>query len=147
MRNLGPFAALVLGACSATVDPASYGVGGVGIANRSAEAVVIASQAVIIDLSNGEAGEGAIAGGILGGAANSGADAGGVVTAVLVGALVGAAIGASTESSRRTPGVEYHLTMETGASLTFIQPGGVVLPAGSRVRVLYGPPARLLPRQ
>ena len=135
---------LTLSACATSADPLAYSVGGVGIANRSSAATVISSKSVIIDLSNGEAGQGGIAGALIGGASNSGSDAGGVVAAVVVGALVGAAIGSAVENSRRTPGAEYQLRMETGALLTFIQPGGEALPSGTPVTVIYGPPARLL---
>lgn len=145
MRNFIAFsAAIVVGACSATTDPMSYSVGGVGIANRTSQATVIASKSVMIDLSNGEAGQGGLAGAMIVGASNSGSDAGGVVAAILVGAIVGAAVGAAAEDAQRTPGVEYQLRMDTGALLTFIQPGGEELAAGSKVTVIYGPPARLL---
>ena len=85
MRNFIAFsAAIVVGACSATTDPMSYSVGGVGIANRTSQATVIASKSVMIDLSNGEAGQGGLAGAMIVGASNSGSDAGGVVAAILV---------------------------------------------------------------
>ena len=97
-----------LAACTTpTIDPASYSVGGVGIANRSVDGVIYSANPMIIDLSNNEASQAGIAGAFIGGGANSGSDAGGVALAILVGAAAGAVIGSAREEALRSPGFAY----------------------------------------
>ena len=143
MKRLAIALTLFLSAC-ATDGPETYGVGTVGIQHRQVTGRIISSEPTVIDLSNGEAGQGAWAGGLIGGASNSGSDASGIIAAVIIGAAIGAAIGADAEARQRTPGYAYLVETTNGARIAFVQPGGQDISAGTPVTVVYGPPARLI---
>lgn len=138
------FSAFLLAGCAQSISPNQYGVNQVGSVNRAVQGTIISVRAVTVDRSTGVggaagAGVGAAAGASIG---DGGADS---VVGAIAGAVVGGIAGAAIEKSAVMKDAhEYVVQTSNGALLTLVQ-GGAPFSEGSKVIVLYGSPARIIP--
>lgn len=133
--------ALFIG-CTTPNDP-RYRVATIGNATRSTSAVVLSSEAVIIQRSN--SGAGATAGGAMGGAvaAQSSDNAAVIIAGIIGGAIIGDAIESEAGEAN---GHQYLIQTESGALLAVAQldEGNTVFQINDRVVLIYGHPHRLV---
>jgi outer membrane lipoprotein SlyB len=142
--TLGVLTALLLAGCTQSILPNQYAVSQVGSVNRAVQGTIISARAVTVDRSTGVggaagAGMGAAAGASIG---DGGADS---LVGAIAGAVVGGLAGAAVEKNAAAKGAyEYVVQTANGALLTLVQ-GGEPFLEGTKVIVLYGSPARIIP--
>jgi len=139
-------AALPLWACGSRFSADEYSARAVQQANPVQQGVIAGSRRVAI-AAGGEAGAaaGAAAGGVLGSAAAAGNSVSGALGAV-GGALVGGLVGSAAErSSANTDAVEYLVRRNDGELVSVTQRDAVPIPLGTRVLVITGNQARVVP--
>jgi len=139
-------AALPLWACGSKYSADEYSARAVQQANPVQQGVIAGSRRVAI-AAGGEAGAaaGAAAGGVLGGAAAAGNSVSGALGAV-GGALVGGLVGSAAErSGANTDAVEYLVRRNDGDLVSITQRDAVPIPLGTRVLVITGNQARVVP--
>ena len=139
-------AALPLWACGSKFSADEYSSRAVQQANPVQQGVIAGSRRVAI-AAGGEAGAaaGAAAGGVLGGAAAAGNSVSGALGAV-GGALVGGVVGTAAErSGANTDAVEYLVRKDDGALVSVTQRDTVPIALGTRVLVITGNQARVVP--
>jgi outer membrane lipoprotein SlyB len=128
--------------CTAPTDP-RYRVATIGNATRSTPAVVMSSEAVIIQRSN--SGAGATAGGAMGAAvaAESSDNAAVIIAGIIGGAIIGNAIEGEVGKAN---GHQYLIETESGALLAVAQldEGNTLCRVNDKVVLIYGHPHRLV---
>lgn len=132
--------------CASSTSGGSYSRNQVGSVNQAASGEVISVRQVQIEGT--KSGIGAGAGAIAGGAAASQIGGGRTenLIAGVAGALIGGLAGAAAEEGvTRGTGFEYIVRLDDGRTITVVQGGDVYIPPGSRVNVLYGERARIVP--
>ncbi|WP_206934520.1 hypothetical protein [Roseococcus thiosulfatophilus] len=146
MRRFAPLLALLmLAACADRFSADEYRTTAVQQANPVEQGVVLGSRRVAI-AADGAAGgtAGAAAGGAVGGAAG-----GGGVSAALGavgGALLGGIIGTTAErATANTDAIEYVVRQGNGTLVSVTQRDQEPLPNGTRVLVIKGAQARIVP--
>lgn len=138
---------MALGACATGVGAGDYTRSGVGQVNRADEAIVLSVRPIRIEGERTIVGTatGAALGGLAGsrvGGGNTARTAGAVA-----GAVVGGVVGSAVEKGVTTQqGYEYVLQLATGEIRTIAQGDDVYLQPGSRVYIIYGSRARVVPR-
>lgn len=128
--------------CTTASDP-RYRVATIGNATRSTPAVVLSSEAVIIQRSN--SGAGATSGGAMGGAvaAQSSDNAAVIIAGIIGGAIIGDAI---EGEAGKANGHQYLIQTESGALLAVAQldEGNTLFRVSDKVVLIYGHPHRLV---
>lgn len=139
--------AMAIGACAPSVAGGTYSRGQVGDINNVDRGVVVSSRTVKIEGT--KSGVGTATGAVIGGAAGSQIGGGRAenVIAGVAGAVIGGIAGAAAEEGvTRTTGIEYVIALDDGRTITVVQGEDAPIAPGTRVMVLYGERARVVPQ-
>jgi outer membrane lipoprotein SlyB len=138
MKNLLIVALLVVAGC-ASQGANDYTQSEARVSQSVAYGTVESVRAVKIKADEAVAGTlgGAALGGLLGSQVG---DGGGAVVATVIGAVAGGFAGNAIErNAKQQDGEEIVIRLDSGSSISVVQPGMNSLQAGQRVRVLTGP--------
>ena len=146
IRSIALACLALLAGCGSQFTANEYAARAVQQANPVQQGVIAGSRRVAI-AAGGEAGAaaGAAAGGVVGSAASAGNSVSSALGAV-GGALVGGLIGTTAErSTSNTDAVEYIIRRADGELVSVTQRDAVPIPLGTRVLVITGNQARVVP--
>jgi outer membrane lipoprotein SlyB len=135
-----------LSGCATSTAGDTYSRGEVGQVNQVQMGTVVGVRQVKIEGT--KSGVGTTAGVIAGGAAGS--QIGGGTTENIIGGVAGAVVGgligaAAEEGLTRDTGYEYVVRLDDGRTVTIVQAGDVAIAPGTRVQVIFGERARVVP--
>jgi outer membrane lipoprotein SlyB len=135
-----------LSGCATSTAGDTYSRDQVGSVNQVEMGTVLGVRQVKIEGT--KSGIGTTAGVIAGGAAGSqigGGTASNIIGGV-AGAVVGGLIGAAAEEGlTRDTGYEYSIKLDDGRTVTIVQAGDAAIAPGTRVQVIFGERARVVP--
>jgi outer membrane lipoprotein SlyB len=142
---LGGLALLALAGCGPRFSPDAYATRAVQQMNRVEQGIIVGRRNVTVQADGATgAATGGAAGGIVGSQTPGGNMAGAI--GAVGGALVGGLIGSATERvAGDTTAMEYIVRKNDGEMVSVTQRDAAPLPLGSRVLVIAGAQARIVP--